>query len=173
MPYFDKFETVFYDNFQIKNLLSRVKMTDVAKEYATAFLPYTIKEGDTPYQVAFDYYDTVDLTWLVYMSNDIIDPHYGWYMDTRKFEAYIEKKYGSIEAAQSNLEGYKDNLDTSIEYSVDTYTYYEGSADKTQWVPIYSYNRESEENDAKLSIKLLDKRFSGVAEKNLVALLNE
>ena len=94
-------------------------------------------------------------------------------MDTRKFEAYIAKKYGSIEASQSNLEGYTDNLDTSIKYSIDTYTYYEGSADKTQWIPIYSYDRESEENDAKLSIKLLDKRFSGVAEKNLAALLNE
>ena len=36
------------------------------------------------------------------------DPIYDWYLDTRSFEKYLKKKYGSIEAAQANLEGYKD-----------------------------------------------------------------
>ena len=44
---------------------------------------------------------------------------------------------------------------------------------KSNWIPIYSYDREDEENEAKLTIKLLDKRFANQAQKNLVALLNE
>ena len=56
MPqYFESFPEITYDNFEVKNILSRVKVSDVAKEFLTNFLPYTIKEGDKPYQVAFDY----------------------------------------------------------------------------------------------------------------------
>ena len=173
MPqYFESFPEITYDNFEVKNILSRVKVSDVAKEFLTNFLPYTIKEGDKPYQVAFDYYDSVDYIWLVYLSNDIIDPVYGWHLDTREFEKYIIKKYGSIGAAKANLEGYKDNDGTGRKYSVDTFTL-SSDPNKSNWVPIYSYDREDEENEAKLTIKLLDKRFANQAQKNLVALLNE
>ena len=119
-----------------------------------------------------NYYDSVDYIWLVYLSNDIIDPVYGWHLDTREFEKYIIKKYGSIGAAKANLEGYKDNDGTGRKYSVDTFTL-SSDPNKSNWIPIYSYDREDEENEAKLTIKLLDKRFANQAQKNLVALLNE
>ena len=110
MPqYFESFPEITYDNFEVKNILTRVKVSDVAKDFLTNFLPYTIKEGDKPYQVAFDYYTFT-------LSSD---------------------------------------------------------PNKSNWIPIYSYDREDEENEAKLTIKLLDKRFANQAQKNLVALLNE
>lgn len=56
-------------------------------------------------------------------------------------------------------------------YSIDTYTY-SSNPDKSSWVPIYSYAREDEDNEKKKVIKLLDKRYAQLAEKNLLAALN-
>ena len=168
MKYFESLPKIQYNGYSVTNILTRVKLADVSSDQM-AFLPYTVEEFDKPWTIAHDYYDSVDRTWLVYLSNDIIDPVYDWYLDTRSFEKYLKKKYGSIEAAQANLEGYKDADGTF--YSTDTYTY-SSNPDKSSWVPIYSYAREDEDNEKKKVIKLLDKRYAQLAEKNLLAALN-
>lgn len=179
MAYFENFSNITYNGYSVKNILSRVKINDLVKESVLAYLPYTLQEGDKPWTVADGYYDNPNLSWLVYMSNDMIDPIYDWHLDTYQFENYLKKKYGSIAAAQANLEGYKDS--DGVLYSVDSYTYNTDTVSvdggdvlaKTLWTPIYSYDRESDDNDAKLTIKLLDKRFQSAAVRSLAELLNE
>ena len=102
MKYFESLPKIVYNEFTVTNILTRVKMADINSDQMV-FLPYTIEEFDKPWTIAHDYYNNVDRTWLVYLSNDITDPVYDWYMDTYSFEKFLKKKYGSIEAAQTNL----------------------------------------------------------------------
>ena len=159
---------ITYDDQSVRDILTRVRIDDLNVD-VMSFLPYTISEFDKPWTVAHDYYDSVDFVWLVYLSNNITDPIYGWYLDSYNFESYLTKKYGSVAAAQANLEGYKDTEGTF--YTTDTYTH-STNPDKSSWLPIYSYAREDEDNENKKIIKLLDKNLAGIAERNLVGLLN-
>ena len=79
-------------------------------------------------------------------------------------------KMADINSDQMAFLPYKDTEGTF--YSSDTYTY-SSNPDKSSWIPIYSYTREDEDNEKKKVIKLLDKRYAQLAEKNLLAALNE
>jgi hypothetical protein len=61
------------------------------------------------------------MVWLVYLSNQIVDPYYGWLMDYNEFAAHIKKKYGSIEAAQQQILWYKNNWEEAEDISVERY----------------------------------------------------
>ena len=58
---------------------------------------------------------------MIYLSNGIVDPYYGWYLGTEDFEAFIIKKYGSIENAIRRIKHYKmnwveDDIDISVSF---------------------------------------------------------
>jgi len=171
MKFFEQFPTVQYDQMTARNILKKVVISDIVKTEAMAFLPYTIVDGDTPWQIADMYYGSADRVWLVYMSNDIVDPIYDWYLDTRQFEDFLKKKYGSIALAQSTILHYKD-INNQLR-SKDTYTFYSGSQDKTQWTKVYAYDYEDDLNEAKRHIMLLDSRYAQQAERNLKSILKD
>lgn len=169
MKYFEKFPTIVYNNVDVKNIISKVKIVDLLDSSPLAYMPYVLTEQDKPWTIAHDYYGDVERVWLVYLSNNITDPYYDWYMSTYDFEKYLKKKYGSIETAQSNIEGYQDSR--GVKYSKETYIY-STDPNKALWTPIYSYNRENQENENKREIKLLERNLAASAESELKTLLN-
>ncbi len=174
MRYFQQFPTIEYNDHQVKNILARVKLADVLNNTQYTFYDYELEDGQQPWIVADQYYGSVDRTWIVYLSNNIIDPFYEWYMDTYTFENYITKKYGSISAAKANLIGYNEVVDgekTGIKYSPLSYTYSTDN-NKSNWTAFYSYDEEDEANEARRTIKLLSKKYASLAETNLKDLLN-
>lgn len=173
MRYFKQFPTITYSDVQVKNILARVKLSDVLKNYKLTYFDYTLKDGDQPWMIADQYYDNVDRVWLVYMSNNIIDPVYEWHMDTNRFEDYIKKKYGSIATAKADLIGYNEvvnGVKTGVTFSKDTFAL-SSDTNKSNWTPIYSYDREDEINESRREIKLLAKGYAQTAESNLKSLL--
>jgi hypothetical protein len=179
MKYFNQFPEVIYNDYNIRDIIKKVSIDDlIAQEGSKGleFMPYTLGENDKPWTVANDYYNDPERVWIVLLCNNIIDPYYDWYINQNDFASYIAKKYGSVEAAQANLEYYVDADGT--QYSKDSYTYNEtpiagdGRVNKTAWTPKYSYAIEDEANEAKRSIKLLNRIYAGQAEKNLKELLN-
>lgn len=74
-----------------------------------AFYPYHVKNGMRAEQVAERYYGNTDFVWLVYMSNNIVDPYYEWTMDDETFKNYIRETYGSIEEARAKIVTYRVN----------------------------------------------------------------
>jgi len=109
MNYFNKFPIISYDGKLAKNLLVRTKLSDSTKSNKLAYYPYTMTEEDRVDILANDYYDNPGYTWLVWMSNDIIDPYYGLPLSEQDFFNFITLKYGSFDKAMRKTFYYRVN----------------------------------------------------------------
>lgn len=124
--YFEKFANVTYSNTQVKDITQRVVISNNALTNTYAYYPYDLSHNERADQFAYRYYGDSYYSWLVYLSNGIVDPYYEWYMDQNEFRSYIEKKYGSVELAQTKIKFYrsdwfdKDNITVSYYNSLPT-----------------------------------------------------
>lgn len=118
--YFDKFPTTKYDGVDIRDITKRTKFIEKNFSKPLLFLPYTIKEGEKPEDIAFSYYGSMDYTWLVLMANEALDPYYDWPLDEEEFNQYLIKKYSE----QSGLTGYDVVAWTQNENIADNIVYY-------------------------------------------------
>jgi len=107
--YFSAFPLTNYAGIVCTNITLRAKLLDSVKVAKTLYYPYTIKEGERPDIVAFNYYGACHYDWIVFLSNDIIDPYYDWPLDSQTFDAYIAGKYGAPEMAQQTTKCYRTN----------------------------------------------------------------
>lgn len=199
MPqYFTNFPRITYNGINALNITLRAKMNDNFKKNATSFYPYTIKDGETAENLAFDYYGDSNYCWVIYFTNDIIDPYYDWPLSSYNFDEYIAKKYGSIQIAKSTTAYYKK---LAIDYYVNNNnnqfilaTLYNPATDGTDWslvtvddnlkitalenpdpaiwTEVDVYTDELEQNEEKRYIKLLDRRLVGSIDRQLKDVLN-
>lgn len=119
--YFEKFPTITYANSQVKDITERVIFTDNTLKNPYVFYPYDLDHYERPDQFAYRYYNDQYYTWLLYMTNQITDPYYEWYLTQDQFYSFIEKKYGSLEIAQTKIKYYRNNWATSNTISVSYY----------------------------------------------------
>lgn len=83
---------------------------------------YDIKDGDTPENIAYRYYGTVDRFWIVLMSNNIIDPQWEWPLTSNQFNEFLVKKYSeaanttepavALAYTQSTVHHYEQDITT-------------------------------------------------------------
>jgi len=168
--YFTRFPKIVYNEQQITNILSRVKILDSLESYATVFLPYTVEEGERPSDVANFYYDDPQLDWLVLLSNQIIDPYFEWPLSTNEFLAFIRKKYGTLAAAQSQVSYYQHNTKSKLTITPDTYALMSGG--HGNYTAVTAYDMENEKNENQRIIQLLDKSYKSIALRDLKRILN-
>jgi len=107
--YFRKFPLIAYNGEPAVNILRRVDFNNKVKDFYTAFYETEIKDGERIETIAYDYYDDVDLDWLIYHTNDIIDPYHDVPLEDSVFLQHIKNKYGSIEKAQAKTFVYRNN----------------------------------------------------------------
>jgi len=118
--YFKDFPLIQYGKEIAKNILARPRFNDNVKRFYSIFYPYAFKEGERPDSVAYNYYDDVYSDWLIYMSNDMIDPYYDVTLSSENFKKIINKKYSNIRNAQQKIKYYRNNWaidDTVLEVS--------------------------------------------------------
>ena len=83
------FETLVYDVVGDGNpklfthILRRVKINDLVKDNVLLFDFYQVKPGEKPEDVAFDFYGSAELHWLVLYANNIVDRYHQWPMSVR------------------------------------------------------------------------------------------
>lgn len=172
--YFRYFPTTSNDLQQTGN---QVEVTNILKRFAfrteienkdAVFYDYVVQDGDRPDTIAEKYYGDSRHAWIVLHFNNIEDPIFGWALFGKDFEDYIEGKYGSVSTAQSTVHEYRKILtqrlvryDGSIVPEryvvVDETTYNATPAASRRMVTKYDY--ESELNEEKAKIRLLDERF--------------
>lgn len=145
--------TVYGENNTVAvNLFAKIAFVKSVQKMYEVFHPYTIQEGDRPETIAYLYYGDVGYDWIVYYSNNIVDPYYDWYMDDRTFKTFITEKYGSVTTAKQKVKLFRSNYlyDDSI---ITTATYDAlTSNQKRFWSPVlstsnrvHSYERKKED----------------------------
>lgn len=108
--YFDKFPLVNYNGVVAKNILSRVNFTDDSKRDIYSNFDYTISDGNSrPDILSNNYYNSPYYDWLIYISNNIIDPYYDYYISSQDLNGVIIAKYGSILEANRKILYYRNN----------------------------------------------------------------
>ena len=162
--YFKNFPIVQYGETKVRNIILKARFAKNLLDISDSYYPFTIKEGQSITELAFDYYGSIDYVWLIIAANDMVDPYYDWPLDQVQFDNYIIKKYGSIEQAQ--------NINNSSFYTNSNYSYYMTSttfnnitaSERAGWQPVDNYNYELIVNEQKRKIRLLGReRALGVS----------
>jgi hypothetical protein len=192
--YFSNFPYINYANVLATNITLRTAFIQSLKQQASVFYPYTIEESETADAIASWYYGRPDYDWLVYLANDIIDPHTQWPKTYLQLQDYVIKKYGSLPIAQSTILFYRKNPDINYllidgsDFSSDTNSGYDVVAnntdiritpesiafvpDSTQYYPVYAYDYENELNEEKRNILLIDNKLKSHVTAEMNGLLN-
>lgn len=135
--YFRKFQKIDYANNVVLNIISRTAVQTTVLNNPNLFYPYDLSNGLRPDQIADQYYNDQYMDWVIYFSNKIIDPYYGWYINEDDFNKFIVKKYNkSIETLKQTVVKYMNNW-----YNGDIITTAEYDAlpaDQVRyWTPLY------------------------------------
>lgn len=108
--YFDKFNTISYNGTLAKNILTRVTFDSKVKNDPQAILDYTLPaEGVRADTLSDAVYNSPYYDWLIYLSNDIVDPYYGLYLTQNDLTKFIVSKYGSEDNARNIIMYYRNN----------------------------------------------------------------
>lgn len=194
--YFESFPTLTYQDKPVKNITMRVDILDDLRDDPYAFLPYTVMDGESPEEIANLYYGDARLSWLVFLSNDIVDPNGQWPMSFRDFEETLAKKY-EVKAKAAMNQTYMNTLQiinwTRDATRTDNIVYYEYTGDDESginerinrdtylyntdivagdYVAIRIYDDEMNKNEENRNITLLNAEYVDQAVKNLKDLLN-
>ena len=116
--YFSNFPKILYDidgtnstapEFSTAvNLLIRNKLREVVKGDISIYYPYVIpEEVRRPDVLSQNVYGDVSFTWTIFLVNNILDPLWQWPMDSRVFESYLTRKYGSVGASKITVHHYE------------------------------------------------------------------
>lgn len=172
--YFRPFPTTQYDikkngkTETLTNIMLRFKVQEYLQSQAAVYYNYSIQDSDRPDIIAFKYYEDATLDWIILLTNNIIDPHYGWPLNYNTLTKFIKKKYGSLESAQNNIHHYEQLVSDrqvlsdgtvvpEVKYIIDQDTY--TALDPANRRAVSNFTFEFEENEKKREIKILDKRY--------------
>ena len=155
--YFDRFPVIDYDGNVAKNILARVDFTDKTKKDIYSTFQFTLEEGfERPDLLSYNYYGSSKFDWMIYLTNNIVDPYYDYYKSAEDFKSYVETKYGSNSNARSITLFYRLNWHED-ERTITTQQYDSLEADETSnaqkyWRPkitntgtVIGYERMKEE----------------------------
>ena len=134
--YFNRFPLVDYNGTPAKNILARADFTDQAKKDIYINFDYVLQDGSTrPDILSFNYYNSSQYDWLIYMANEIVDPYHDYYKSQDDFKNYIVGKYGSADIARNKILFYRN--DWAPDESLIPESVYEGLAVniKKYWKP--------------------------------------
>jgi hypothetical protein len=92
--------------------------------------------------VAEYYYKNPYLDWLIYLSNEVVDPYYDWYVRDDQLESLMIAKYGSVENAKKKIKYFVNNWYLYAEEEISTSHYEDTLARplKKYYDPVFSEN---------------------------------
>lgn len=91
--YFKLFPTITYNNRLVTDITRRARIIDQLSTDPYSILPYVVKEGERPEDVAYYYYGDQNKVWMVYLANNIVDPYVQWPLDDQNLYYTLLKKY--------------------------------------------------------------------------------
>ena len=151
------------------NIMIKAKIRKMLTNDIVNYFPYTIPDSERPDITAYKQYGDVKYTWLIFLINDIHDPLFDWPLNSREFGNYIKNKYGTLNAAKNTVHHYEQIIRTRTEATGTTeaipekkieidVTSYNALAAVDRNI-VYCYQWETDRNEAKRDIKLIESRY--------------
>tara|TARA_B100000519_G_C14220776_1_gene427422 strand:- start:1069 stop:1611 length:543 start_codon:yes stop_codon:yes gene_type:complete len=166
MSYFDKFPLIVYDikgdnKFKVlPDILRRVKLRSNLQDGAVLFDKYDVKEGENPEDVAFKWFGSADLHWVILLTNNVTDRYYDWPLNQPDFAEFLTDKYGAgNEDSVHHYELVKSSGKTTSSGPSDYSHRVEVNSDETDAITVTNREYEERLQDQKRQIKLLSKSF--------------
>lgn len=120
--YFSKFNKIDYnDKNNVVDITERIVVTQNSLRNPYVFYPFDITDGSREDMIAYDKYNDSYLSWIVYLSNEIQDTYYDWYLTEEQFDDFLVIKYGSIQSSVDKVKYYQSDPTTSDAISVSAY----------------------------------------------------
>jgi hypothetical protein len=109
--YFSRFPVVNYAGVPAKNILQRATLSDATKNNPANFGVVRVPDEGAQRAdiISENYYGNPYYDWLVYFSNEVVDPYNDMFKDNETFRAFITTKYGSIQFANEKVMFYINN----------------------------------------------------------------
>lgn len=151
MSFFSKFPLYLTRTSDTKqNIMTdffrRVRTGKGFSDSIVGLTPYIVADGETPESLAYQYYGSAFYHWVILLVNDIVDVRQEWPLESGVFDTYVSEKYDDI---------------YGVHHSIDINTGYTVDADilNPDIVPVTNLEYETEINEAKRSIRLLDPKY--------------
>ena len=107
--YFSAFPVTVYANTACLDITHTTHLTKQAINTSSLYYQLPVDEGAYPDMVADHIYDNPFYDWVVYYSNQVVDPYYDWPLTTTLLDSYIKDKYGSVAKAIEHTLHYRVN----------------------------------------------------------------
>lgn len=134
--YFEYFPKINYSNTNIVDITRRVVITDVLNNNPYSFYPYELSIYERADHFSGRYYNDSFKSWIIYLSNKIVDPYYEWHMQDSEFYGLLENKYGSVYNAQTKVKYYRNDWENPVELTTSAYNALTTPL-KKYWQPYY------------------------------------
>ena len=164
--YFSKFPLIPYqistqDSLKlVPDILRRIKIRDSLKAGSSLFDRYDVKENENPEDVAFKWFGSANLHWVILITNNVLDRYYDWPLNQVQFAEFLTDKYGAgNEDGVHHYEVTQDSGRTSGQGPNDYSYLVEVNSDTDNATTITNREYENRQQDKYRSIKLLDRRY--------------
>jgi hypothetical protein len=176
--YFEKFPKITYSNNEVVDITKRVTLLDRVSENPYVFYPYEISSDERADQFSWRYYEDQYRSWILYLSNKIVDPYYDWYLTNQQFTDFITKKYGSIPDSQQKIKFFRNNWEKNKNENIKFNEYNSLTvAQQYYWEPIYQganiYGYKRKENDWKKDTNKIVRYSVSATDFQLKSFLND
>lgn len=182
--YFEKMPIIKYGDYKIRDITRRSKFVSGVRNTPFVFMPYTIQEEDRPEDVAYYYYGSEDFVWVVFLSAGIKDPYNDWPKNQLEFTKYLANKYSS-KSGKTGFDTIQWTQNTTITDNIVYYyreygsgiltlppaSFYQPGFEASKWTAKRIYEHETDLNEEKRHIQLIDKSFLTKLDEDMAASL--
>lgn len=150
--YFRNFNTLNYGiaNTPAIDLTERIVVQKSSQSNPNIFYPLDISDGTRADMIAHSAWGDPYASWVIYVTNKIIDPYYDFYLTQEQFVNFINTKYGSITAAQQMINYFQTDWLDSPTIDINAYNaldanqkkYYGPNYMNTPFIQNYSRNKQ-------------------------------
>lgn len=136
--YFDKFPLINYSNNSVVNIMERAVLLNSVVKNPYIYYPLDINNEIRPDTIAGKVYNDPYKTWVLYMTNNIIDPYYQWYLNPDDFNEFLKIKYsiGVVDILKQKTAYYRNNWYTGSDISVSAFNAL-ANTEHIYWEPVY------------------------------------
>lgn len=152
--YFNKFPNTYYSNTLVKDITKRATLNPELRNNIELYTPYEVNPNLRADEISHAYYGDSYLDWLIYISNDIVDPYFGWPLTDEQLQNLIISKYTTVELAQEEIKFWRVDWHSHAETEI-TKSFYDNNLIyvlKKYYTPTYNkrgeivgYKRKNEE----------------------------